>query len=68
MLKTSCYLRIQKPYIDDMMFSVSSFASIVKPKAFDVSNYKRWCEMVALVEFYEPNVCNFWNSSHEEEF
>ena len=35
------YLTIQKPYIDDRMIPVASFANSIKPKAFDGSNFKR---------------------------
>jgi hypothetical protein len=31
-----------KPYIDDIMIHVASFANSIKPKSFDGSNFKWW--------------------------
>jgi hypothetical protein len=42
-------LTIQKPYnVDRTMFGATSFANAIKPKPFDGSNFKRWCELAIL--------------------
>jgi hypothetical protein len=42
-------LTTQKPYyVDRTMFGATSFANAIKPKPFDGSNFKRWCELAIL--------------------
>jgi hypothetical protein len=43
------HLTIQKPYnVDRTMFGATIFANAIKPKPFDGSNFKRWCELATL--------------------